>query len=303
MTDEAPAEASADGAPAEASVDEAPADEAFVWFGPFAPERSLGDASYMRAKGYHLQARLRDPARPTVVYAMGKSGTTAVAEALRRAGVPAVHQVHNLLAGALSIVERDYAEASPAARPLHVWDSQSLLFRMATPERPWTVVTTVRDPIRVVMASFFQSAGRRGLLGPDATVASLAEAFAPDWDSPLDWFDVQLHTTLDVDVYAHPFDPAVGHATITTDRVAVLLLRQEDLREPRAAAALSAHVGRPVEIRSANVGAEKGYAELYRRFVAEVRPPADVVERVATSRLVRHFYSDVEIDDLRARWS
>jgi len=245
------------------------------------------------------------PTQPTVVYAMGKSGTTAVAESLRRAGVPAVHQVHNLLPDALAVVEQEYLLDDPGARPVHVWDSQALVLRPATAERPWTVITTVRDPIHVVVAGFFQSAERRGHLGPDSTVASLAAAFAPDWDSPLGWFDRQMRPVLGIDVFAHPFDRERGHLTITTDAVRLLVLRQEDLRSAAATSALGAHVGRPegIEVRSANVGAEKGYADLYRRFLREVRPPPAVVERACRSRLVQHFYSEAEVASLRARWT
>ncbi len=272
---------------------------------PLSIERAFGDRTYLAEKTEHVIVRLREEGPPTVVYAMGKSGTTAVARALRRAGVPNVSQVHNLRTMILEGVEREYVAGDPSARPHHIWDAQALLFRPASPERPWTVISTVRDPIAIAVAAFFQAAERRGHLGPDATVASLADAFGGAWDGPLDWFDVQMRKVLGIDVYAHPFDPAVGHATITTDSVRLLLVRQEDLRAPETAVAIGAHVGRPgtIELRTANVGAEKSYAALYRAFLREMRPPPDAIERVCASRVVQHFYSPAEIDALRARWS
>ena len=64
---------------------------------------------------------------------------------------------------------------------LHLWEAEFLLGRPPTPARPWTVVTTVRDPVAQAVSAFFH-AGRGRAAFDGATVASLNEEFdAEDW--------------------------------------------------------------------------------------------------------------------------
>jgi hypothetical protein len=240
---------------------------------------------------------------PTVVMGIAKSGTSAVTAALRGAGVPRVFQIHSLLPGSLVETERDYRASNPGRRPHHVWDAQYLTHRLPTPEAPWRLVVTVREPISQLIAAFFQTASRRGeLVG--ATVATLLDRFDHDYSRlVLRWADLQVRDVIGLDLYAHPFDPAAGFALIERDDLRALVIRRESL--DRAPDALARFLGRaaPVELPRANVAEDKDYAELYRAFLQAVRPSGEVLERAYGSRLVRHFYSPAEIASFRARWS
>ena len=57
------------------------------------------------------------------------------------------------------------------------------------------------------------------------------------------------------------------------------------------------------EIERANVGGQKAYAEVYRRFRESIRLPDDYIEGMLSSRHMRHFYSQQEIERFRAYWS
>lgn len=266
--------------------------------------RAVDDAEYGHSKITHLLERDQEPGDRVVVLGMAKSGTTALTQTLRAAGLTNVFQVHGLNPLALEIGELDYRQASPDARPLQVWDAQFLLLRPPTEARPWQVVTTIREPIGQAVSAFFQTATRHGSLTPDTTVEEVISRIdLPSQRLNLDWFDEHVTEHLGIDVFAHPFDPAVGHTTIEGEHVRWLVLRRESL--DRAPDALATFFGRdePFPFRSANVAADKGYAELYRQTLQSLRAPAELVDRVCTSRLVRHFYADHEIDALRARWS
>lgn len=262
-----------------------------------------GDGAYEQAKRERWDRTADQPGPPIVIYAMGKSGTTAITDTLVAAGHSPVLKVHSLRPKRLEVMEREYRLTDPAARPLHVWDAQYLLDHPATHDAPWTVITSVRDPIAQTVAKFFQSGERLGHIRPDSTVASLQEAFGEVWKLPIDWFELQLAPCLGLDVYQHPFDPTVGWGQIDTPELHCLLLRMEGMDV--VPEALGRHLGAPgpIPILRSNTGAAKGYSELYRAFRAEVRVPDEVIEAAYTSRLVRHFYTPDEIEGFRRLWT
>src|SRR4029077_1724323 len=116
----------------------------------------------------------------------GKTGSTALARAISDALGARVFQVFRLNADELRAAERRYRDGHPRGRPsspapfpgaLHLWESEYLLRRPPTPEAPWTVVTTVREPVAQAVSAFFHARGQRGALDDDTAVASLRDDF------------------------------------------------------------------------------------------------------------------------------
>jgi hypothetical protein len=225
---------------------------------------------------------------------MAKCGTSAVASGLRDAGAKPVFQVHDLDP---EFLEREEQQYGPHDRPWRNWDAQVLLARPPTAARPWRVVSLVRDPIAQSISAYFQRSG--GHVAPDAA----DEVRRRLHRLPLRWFETRLQPTLGIDVYAQPFDPDVGHAVLEGRNLTLLLLRTEGL--PNASAVLREFFGTnaAVALPRANVSAEKNYADAYGELVASLRPPPAVIDEAYSSRLVRHFYTDAEIDGFRDRWS
>ncbi len=122
-------------------------------------------------------------------------------------------QVFRLHAERLAQAERRYRANNrgpgfPGA--LHLWESEYLLRHGPTPAAPWTVVTTVREPIGQAVSAFFHS---RGLRDENGEVDRRADALAATMVSegwirePLRWFDREFTPALGIDVFAHEFDP------------------------------------------------------------------------------------------------
>ena len=249
------------------------------------------------------------PREVTVVYAQGKTGTSSIAKGLKRAGFDPVFQIHTLNPRTLENVEAQYIERRSDNHPRHVWEAQWLNAHRPSVERPWTLVTSVRDPIARIVSRYFQQESRFGGLrqgrSADELASELHDQFLAQnnrlggigWD----WFEAELAPVLGQSVYDTPFDPAVGHATIETPHVRALIVRNESL--DRAPDALRTHFGRPVEISSENVGTDKDYGTLYRDVLARFRPPAGYVDRVYRTRQATHFYAPEELERFRARWT
>jgi Putative capsular polysaccharide synthesis protein len=261
-------------------------------------------AAYTVAKARHRwrrRSRRSNPA-PVVVFSMAKTGSSAVVEALRAAGVDPVHHVHDLDPAFLVAEEQEYQWSG---RPWRNWDAQVLARRPPTVAAPWRVVSLARDPIAQSVSAFFQPAARRGYLGGDATVDALLERFDDRLERmPMRWFEAHVLPAFGIDVYAAPFDRDRGHQRLQSTGVELLLLRCEDVTTagPEPLARLVG-VDDAIEVPRVNRAEEKDHADLYRAFLAAVRPSAAVLDRTYSSRYVQHFYSETEIEGFRRRWA
>jgi hypothetical protein len=303
-----------------------------------ATARSLLGRSYTLSKRVALarMARRREP--PTVVFSMGKTGSTAVARAVQDATGRQVFQVFRLDAARLGPAEqryrarvaaggganggsRDNGVAFPGA--YHLWESEHLVRHPPTPAAPWTVITTVREPVAQAVSAFFHAVRRadtpngdtpkgdtpkgdapKGDRGPE-TVPALTEQFvAEDWvQAPLRWFPREFAVAVGFDALAHPFDPTAGWGVIETPAVRLLILRQESFAVAPAALASFLGLATPVAVARRNDGARGRHADLYRRFLDEARIPETLLQAAYDSDFARHFYGPEEIAGFRRRWS
>ena len=278
--------------------------------------RQLAGRSYFVSKHYAL-AKMKRREPPIVVFSMGKTGSTAVARAVQEATGDRVFQIFRLDAERLAAAERRYRVNNraalrlgrdPGALPfrgaLHLWESEYLLGHPPTPAAPWTVISTVREPIAQAVSAFFHASPRRGAVSDASTVESLAAAIVDEgWiRAPLRWFDREFAPALGIDVYEHPFDTGREYGVIETPSARVLLIRQESLAVAPEALGDFLGLAQPVPVPARNEATTKGYAESYGAFVAAARFPASVCDDAFRSGYARHFYADSERARLRERW-
>ncbi len=274
--------------------------------------RRLIGRSYAASKQVALW-RMRRTEPPLVVFSMGKTGSTAIARALHDATGDPVFQVFRLEPERLAQAERRYRAGhprAPFAGAHHLWESEYLLRKPPGERTPWTVITTVREPVAQAVSAFFHGAGRRERLAGDASgsgisVDALVDALVGEqWARPpVRWFDREFAPALGIQVYDRRFDPAVGYAVIDTPAVRVLLLRQENLDAAPVTLARFLHRREPVAVPARNEGAGRNYGARYQEFLAAVRLPDGLLDEAYGSRYARHFYADTELEDFRRRWS
>lgn len=273
--------------------------------------------SYTASKHVAQVKMGRAGVRRIVVFSMGKTGSTAIARTVAEATGAHVFQVFRLDASRLADAEARYrllhrdarrrgrdASRAPFPGAAHLWESEFLLRHPPTPQAPWEVITTVREPVAQSVSAFFHGARRRGSLEGDPPVAALtATLLEQRWlRRPLRWFEREFAPALGIDVYDHPFDPSIGSSIIETAAVRVLLLRQESFDVAPTALAEFLSLPRAVSVASRNEAASKEYAAAYRAFLERVAFPDDVLAATYAAPYSRHFYSDAERADFVARW-
>lgn len=245
-------------------------------------------------------ASVPSTARIPVVFSMGKVGSTAIYEALIRAGRHCYH-CHSLDRSFLfQRLQRDVAEGR-LPNP-DICRSMEIVRDVEAGRRPYIFITGVRDPLARNLSAFFQNivrfvpeAERPDAVSPVAVFDRFLQAY--NHDLPLTWFDTVFAPASGIDVYARPFDPASG----IQDSDRHLLLRV-DVDDRRKADALQAAVGLALTLHRDNEGHRKGYAELYSRVKRLACFDAGFLDRLYDSRYARHFWTDAERERMYNAW-
>lgn len=243
--------------------------------------------------------------KPILIYQMGKVGSRTVEETLNERGYIAIH-THFITGDWLEpYTDPEVWRIVQSKRLERLWVHNAIIKR----EQPTQFITPVRDPISIIIASFFQHLDIHMGVENAAQNVSVDELLArfesyqrPNITALVTWFEREVQTYLDINVFEHPFDAEQGHGRITQGNRDVLLYKLE-LPDERKIQALEDFLGmNDLELIGANIGAKKPYAEIYNAFKAQVRVADDVLDTAYNSTLVRHFYTDAEIARFRAKW-
>ncbi len=171
------------------------------------------------------------------------------------------------------------------------------------------IITLVRDPYPRNISTFFQhfphwmykyyTMGRYSKYEYFSTLFSAFDK-AMDHSYPLTWFDNEFKKFTGIDVYSQPFDKNVGYCRIQNKKYDILVLKLEAMEKNWEV--VENFVGQKVELTNANVSTDKWYNDIYRTFMKTYSPSTEYLNLLYNSKLVKHFYTDVEISKFRKKW-
>jgi len=288
--------------------------------------------SYTLAKAnYHRYLYRRDhqyAEPPLLIFQMGKVGSKTIRSSLQASGLGrTIYHVHYLTLERINELEKDrkhYLGTDKEQLLQHVWQYQYLHRQIASgfDGKRWKVITLTREPIGRNVATFFENLEvtplepeRRYSIKSDyygfeivldvENMDRLTELFFDrlNHDTPLTFFDRELKGVFGIDVFASEFPTSKGYKIYRDERTDVLLIRLEDLNEC-ARDAFREFLGiADFALINTNVGSEKEYASLYKRFRDSIVLPQAYVDRMYNAKYTRHFYSAEEISTFRAKWT
>lgn len=248
-------------------------------------------------------------ADPVIVYQMGKVGSTSIAHSLKQAGRKAVFQVHRMHPHTIASVQAEHGVQKhfPAQETM----GELLYKKLIVPQQPIKVITLVREPISRNISAFFQNLPyfiepQDLAAGPlQQRVEQLVDCFLHTYPHqlPLTWFDVEFQPTLGIDIYNQPFPIEQGYQVFAGGHCEVLLLKtelQDRIKEGAIAQFLQLDSFRLIR---ANVGQDKDYADLYSQFKRHIKLPDAYINQMCSAPYTRHFYSEGEIERIRALWT
>ena len=245
---------------------------------------------------------------PIVVYQMAKVGSSAVVEALQRAGLPVFH-IHRMNAEHLTRMQErrralDWDPWEPSA-------SDRLGLRMRRKvmdhDRRVAIVSFVRDPVARNISSYFEwlhLVWRGEDVLERVPLDRLLDGFHERFphDEALTWFDDEMLPVTGIDVYSAPFPPS-GHVVFEREKKRLLILKAE-LSDAGKSEALSSFLGRgALTIAPVNQTAGKATGAAYQRFQKELRLDRNYLSRMLDSRYARHFYTPEERDGLWRKYT
>lgn len=250
---------------------------------------------------------------PTLIYQMGKVGSSTVVRTLDELWTPSpIIRVHNLNP---SKVARDVEALRESLGYLreHVVTSVVLARKQLDwGEFPCNVITLTREPVSRAVSFAFQDWKRQlpeisdlDELNPERMIELVMEKLRPGSEhaNPGQWFERELETVFGIDVLSIPYDFEQGYVTVRHGPVEVLVIRMEDLNRSleRGLADLYDLDCRDIQMRRSNVGGNKEYADLLSRVKKQLTIPTSVGEHVWATDYAKHFYGPA-LDRLRGRW-
>jgi hypothetical protein len=266
---------------------------------------------------------------------MGKVGSRTLLASLRQnkevASIFSPIHLHSLNTQIMGRLENQYRESWSCLRstgvarrktyPMHIWRSQ-VISRLIerNPDRQWTIVTLVREPIRRNVSAFFQmldvplcfNTTRFLTTDPEMVVEELLDLFRRHFvignestrvhDRPLTWFETELQHVFGIDVFQSTFPRDQGFDTYENRKARVLVIRLEDLDRvgPKAITEFLGISG--FKLSQANVSADKAYADVYELFRSRLRLGTNYVRRMHDAEYSKHFYSPEELDNAVSQW-
>lgn len=246
---------------------------------------------------------------PVLIFQMGKVGSQTLQHTLVHNQIPCI-SVHSLSREGIDYTEQT---AGPS-QDTHDRRSIRRLIDLTKGQKPWKVITLVRDPVARLISDAFQNGSRylpdappleNGTLAYGAIVNFIRRRCRGlDPFSTTDfcaWFDLELRKVFDFDIFSTPFS-SPDYQIYSHPNVHVLLIKVENMTACLCSA-LQSFLGLPIQaIYQANIGSRKPYHRLYEMVLDTLTIPAADLDRIYRAQYVRHFYSPEEIDGFRRRW-
>jgi len=275
--------------------------------------RGWGKETIDRVRKRFLFRNLEDRT-PTLVYQMGKVGSSTVAKTLDglREAAPVV-RIHSLNPAKVARSIETLRESLGYLRE-HVVTSSVLVRRQLDwGEFPCRIITLTREPVGRAISFAFQDWKRQlpevsdlDELHADRMVELVTEKLRPGslHANPGQWFERELESVFGIDVLDTPYNFEQGYTVIQSGPVNVLVIRMEDLNRSLGAglASLCDLDRRSVRVRQSNVGENKEYADLLSEVKERLTLPPSVSDRVLSTDYARHFYGP-DLDRLYDKWT
>ena len=178
------------------------------------------------------------------------------------------------------------------------------------------IITLIREPIARAFSLIFQSLDSLGpyfsMSAGESFINSCTKILENDafrlksanmcFGYQFDWFDYEMKSAFDVDVFQHPFDKEKGYSIIKQGNVEVLLMKLEKLNSLESI--IGQFVGAPhFKLINANEGSKKIYKHLYKNVREVIKIPREIVDLYYKDNpRMDHFYTEEEKAGFLKKW-
>ncbi|GAA0873253.1 hypothetical protein GCM10009117_24000 [Gangjinia marincola] len=250
---------------------------------------------------------------PVIVHTMGQVGSTTLERSLKQDASLAVFHTHFLSKSGIKnnwITETNNFKSKRI--PYHLLEVNRLRRVLKNlPQRDIYIISSVRDVIARQISSLYKlpTIAEKNIQDEQGQANSqLVSKFFNEFvlkrpnffHYPLNWFDKEVKACFDIDVFEHSFDPEQGYVIIRKGNVNLLVLHMEkiDALMPTVISEFLSVENSLTSIRS-NVQQNSTYKDA----VSNVKIPNEILDRVYSSKLMAHFYSEEKRIEFKKRWN
>jgi hypothetical protein len=168
------------------------------------------------------------------------------------------------------------------------------------------IISMVRDPISQILSEMMQGTNfARGCVW-DKSVSSFKERVMGSSGLATGryayhWFEKHMEPSFGINVFDFPFDRDKGYSVIRKGKIEILMLTMESLRKNEKA--IGDFVGiDDFKLSNKNISEHKPCKYVYERLKNELKLPTELLDEYYKNENVRHFYTDLQLDQFRSKW-
>jgi LPS sulfotransferase NodH/glycosyltransferase involved in cell wall biosynthesis len=163
----------------------------------------------------------------------------------------------------------------------------------------WKFVTGVRDPIGCGLSALFQNAPHKA-----STSEIIKNHVIGFCNYAASYFDNEYKDFLGLDILSLPFEKDKGYTCIVIDdNVEVLIYKFESLPNIFSRAMEEYFGIEGLDLPSVNLTSNKSCSAAYENAKHTIRFEEKLLNKIYSSRLVHHFYSNNEVDTFFSKWT
>jgi hypothetical protein len=141
----------------------------------------------------------------------------------------------------------------------------------------------------------------QGALGIDELIVDFFKQLPHE--HPLTWFDEEMKSVFDIDVYSSDFPKNKGYKIYKNRQVSLLVLKLEKMSECSARAFEEFLNIKNFKLVNANIAKTKRYAGIYKQFKESIEFPLSYIDKMYNSKFAQHFYTKEELDMFKKKWN
>jgi len=239
-----------------------------------------------------------------LIYQMGKVGSTSYASALTRSKKLQVFHVHRMLPISNYQMIRNFLSKEQVDQALRERTWMELYDKIILEHKPVYIITAVRDPISRNISAFFENIKNYYSFDEEITIEKAIHSFIRKYKHsvPIEWFYDQMKKALKINVFNYSFDVERGYDHIIHENIKVLILKSEldnRIKEEAIKNFLSLD---SLKINNENITPQKINNIRYNDFKRRIVLSPNYLEEMLNTEMVKHFYSQEMIDQIRDKW-
>lgn len=259
-----------------------------------------------------------------IIYQMGKVGSSSIYFTLKDYyKLPNVMHMHHMSPKYLEQIKTWHTENRYRYMPRHLLESEAFYNKWEKTKinKKIQIITLVRDPIAVYISSIFQNMDQVYYEFIDETkkikqqelisyiITTLGDEeraskgrFFNWYNYFMNWFDNELKEVFGIDIYTESFDMSKGYQILSHDNIKALILKVETLNQSNKEAFSRFLQINDFELKNTNIGENKKYGKCYRTLLDNIIVPSEILDKVYSHKLVKHFYSEDEVKQFKSKW-